>query len=348
MEQIKFDFTRSITKKKMQQFADIMIEISDRVGFKVSARGWCYIMEMEGHITKGQFDKVENAVNRCRKEGYLPVDFIAEESSRAFHGIEKPDTGTVLDTLKWMLENVLKGSKYFTPNWWRHEEYYIQMVVEKIDLLTLFEPICTKYKIPIANAKGWQSILQRADYARRFKEAEDAGLKCVLLYCGDHDPDGNRISDTMRKNISDISDVYWADGEIGYDPQNLIIERFGLEYDFIIKNKYTWIDNLITGGTKNGKSLDLSDPNHRNHKLPYVKDYIKKVGARKCEANVLVTTPKIGRRLCEDAIVKYLGDDAPTRFKKKQDAVERLYQYHLQKTGLSDTIYQLLNSKDEQ
>jgi hypothetical protein len=341
--QIQFDFTKNISKKKLQDFADIMRKMQESIDFKVSARGWGYLMEQAGYINKSQFDKVENAVNRCRKEGLLPVDFIAEEQSRMFHGIIKPSEGTVRDTLIWMLKDVLNGAHYFKPDWWQGEKYYIQMVVEKIDLLTLFEPVCAKYKIPIANAKGWQSILQRADYARRFKEAEDMGLKCVLLYCGDHDPDGKRISETMRKNIKDVADVYWTDGEEGYDPDGLIIDRFGLEYDFIIKQGYTWIDNLITGGDKN-----LADPKHRNFKLPYVQEYLKEVGERKCEANVLVTTPAIGRQLCDEAILAYLGEDAPRRFEAKRLQVEQDYQRELETTGLIIPINKILSDEDEE
>lgn len=340
-EVVKFDFTRNITKKKMQQFADIMMGMQSQIGFKVSARGWCYLMEQAGYINKAQFDKVENAVNRCRKEGYLPVDFIAEEAARAFQNIQEPSDGTPLDTLKWMLRDVLDGARFFTPDWWQGEKYYIQMVVEKVDLLTLFLPVCQKYKIPIANAKGWQSILQRADYARRFAEADAMGLKCVLLYCGDHDPDGKRISTTMIKNIQDVSEVWWQDGTEGYDPSELIIDRFGLEYDFIIANNYTWIDNLVTGG-----GVDLSDPKHRNHKLPYVQEYVKTIGVRKCEANVLVTTPKIGRQLCEEAIQKYLGPDAPERFRVKREEADKKYAAELERTGIGAIVEKLL--KDEQ
>ena len=94
----------------------------------------------------------------------------------------------------------------------------------------------------IANAKGWSSILQRAEYSRRFKEAEEMGLKCVLIYCGDHDPDGLRISDTIRKNLEQIQEVQWKDGTEGYDPSNLIIDRIGLNFDFIQSNGYTWIE----------------------------------------------------------------------------------------------------------
>src|SRR5690606_38765788 len=105
----------------------------------------------------------------------------------------------------------------------------------KVDLVTLFSPVCKKYKIPIANSKGWSSMLQRAEYARRFQEARDKGLKCVLLYCGDHDPDGLRIGEFLRKNLQDLNDIKWEDGEIGYDAKDLIIDRFGLNYDFIEK-----------------------------------------------------------------------------------------------------------------
>ena len=191
------------------------------------------------------------------------------------------------------------------------------MIVEKIDLVTLFQPVCSKYHIPIANAKGWSSILQRAEYTRRFKEAEERGLQCVLLYCGDHDPDGLRISDTIRKNLRDIGDIHWNDSTQGYDPEELIIERFGLNYDFIIDHDLTWIDNLITGSKKN-----LADPNHRNFNMEYVQEYLHKVGERKCEANALVVAPRDGRRLCQEAIERYLGDDALDRFKEMKKEKE--------------------------
>lgn len=334
---MEFDFSKNISRKKLAHFADLMIQIQEQIGFKVSSRGWCYISEQAGYIDKSQFDKVENAINRCRKEGLLPVDFVAEEDSRAFKGVEKPTEGTVNDTLRWMLSDVLNGSKYFTPDWWAGEQYYIQMVVEKIDLKTLFQGICEEYHIPIANAKGWQSILQRAEYAKRFKMAEDMGLKCVLLYCGDHDPDGGRISDTMRKNIDDLKDVVWTDGEEGYDPSDLEIIRFGLNYDFIIKNNFTWIDNLITGG-----GLDLSSPKHRNYKLPYVQNYLKTVGARKCESNVLVTKPQEGYDLCRKSIEDILGSDALSRFTKKREHVDAEYKKILKQSNLETSIIEFL------
>ena len=254
-----------------------------------------------------------------------------------FSGVDKPSTGTVEDTLDWMLRDVLDGDKYFKPQWWEGEEYYIQMLVEKIDLKTLFEPVCREYHIPIANSKGWSSILQRAEYARRFKEAQDKGLKCVLLYCGDHDPDGLRISDTIRKNLEQINGVIWEDNQTGYDPKDLIIDRFGLNYDYIVKEKLTSIDNLITGSGRN-----LADPKHINFKMPYVQEYLETIGRRKWEANAIVTTPKTARVLVRESIEKYVGKDALKRFKAKREEVRKDYLKVLKDTNLIDPIENFL------
>lgn len=331
------DLSIKFGRAECRAFATELVEISERIGFKVSARGWCYLLEQSGAINKDQFDRVEGVINRCRRMGVLPVDFVAEEESRAFAGVEKQSDGTVEDVLKWMLRDVLDGHRYYTPDWWDGEDYYIQMLVEKIDLRTLFAPICTEYHIPIANAKGWSSILQRAEYARRFKQAEERGLRCVLLYCGDHDPDGLRISDTIRANLEQVSDVEWEDGETGYDPVDLDIRRFGLNYDFIIANGYTWIDNLVTGSGKN-----LSHPSHPNHTLSYVQEYLHKIGPRKCEANAIVTTPDAARGLCREAIEAVVGAEARDRFAEKRETVRRTYGRLLEKTKLAATIKKVL------
>lgn len=339
---MSFDFTKKLTKQRKQEFASLMKSLSRKIGFKVSSRGWCYIMEQSGYINKDQFDKIADAINNCRKEGLLPVDFVAEEASRAFSGVEKPDTRSLESILKWMLRDVLEGAKYYGVDWWEGEAYYIQMVVEKIDLVTLFSPVASQYHIPVANAKGWSSISQRAEYARRFKEAEDLGLKCVLLYCGDHDPDGLRISETLRSNLRDVKDVVWNDGAEGYDPEDLIIDRFGLNYEFIIDNDFTWIDNLITGSGGN-----LASAGHRNHNMPYVQQYLKEIGERKCEANVIVTLPTEARELVTEAIERYLGDNALERFEVRREAINERYEEMLDRLEIREPIQNVIDTVDD-
>lgn len=328
--------------RDLQDFADTLQELSHQIGFKVSARGWAYIMEQRRMINKDQFDKVNTLINTCRKKGYLPINFVAEDSAREFQGVEKFDGDDVykraMNWLRWSLE----VDEDLDMSWWENEEYYIQMVVEKVDLVTLFAPVCERYKIPIANSKGWSSMLQRATYARRFKEAERRGLECVLLYFGDHDPDGLRISEFLRKNLKDVSHVTWSDGTSGYNPKNLIIERFGLNYEFIENHTLTWIDNLITGGGKN-----LASPNHRNYRMEYVQEYLTEVGERKCEANAIVVLPDLARRECHKAIQKYLGEDALERFDTKRDEIVREFSDFKDEHHLEDKVKDIIRIIDE-
>jgi len=334
---MEFNLNQTATTEKLREFAEKLMELSDRIGFKVSARGWCYQMESERLINKDEFDKVESWINKCRKKGILPIDFTLEEEGRQFSGVEKPTTQSPVSFMGLYVNASLSAEDYYTPDWWNGEEFYIQMLVEKIDLKTLFEPICKKYHIPIATSKGWSSMLQRGVYARRFKEAEDKGLRPVLLYCGDHDCDGLRISEFIRSNLEDLKDVVWEDGEEGYDPYNLKIVRFGLNADFIEQHKLTWINNLITGSKK-----DLANPNHRNFNMPYVRDYIRIYGVRKCEANAIVPLPNIARKLVESAIIDFLGVDAVDRFEEKRKNVKKILDNFRKKTGLDKSLKEAL------
>ncbi|MCK4829933.1 hypothetical protein KA005_80165 [bacterium] len=325
--------------KDLEGFSDFMKELSEAIGFRVSSRGWAYILEQKRFINKDQFDKATNAINKCRKKGLLPIDFTAEESARDFKGVEIPTEKNVIDDFGDWVKAAYDAADYYTPNWWEGEGFYIQMVVEKIDLVTLFEPVCKEYHIPIANSKGWSSMLQRAEYSRRFAEAEEKGLTCVLLYCGDHDPDGLRISEFIRKNLSDLKDVQWEDGTTGYDPENLIIDRFGLNYDFIQQNGFTWIDNLITGSGKN-----LASPSHKNFKMPYVQSYLKEIGERKCEANAIVVLPSIAQNLVRENIERYLGPRAKSRFKEKRDEIKEELEIFLNESGSGSLLDEVFNN----
>jgi hypothetical protein len=208
---MEFDLNQKATPERLGEFAEKLMVLQNQIGFKVSARGWCYQLESERLINKDKFGKVEAWINKCRGCGILPIDFTAEEEGRKFSGVEEPTTQDPIAYMGLYVDAAAKAEDYHTPDWWDGEQFYIQMLFEKIDLKTLFTPVWEKYHIPIATSKGWSSMLQRAVYARRFKEAEDKGLKLVLLYCGDHDPDGLRIAEFIRSNLEDLKNIKWED-----------------------------------------------------------------------------------------------------------------------------------------
>lgn len=182
---------------------------------------------------------------------------------------------------------------------------------------------------------------------------------CFIILWRSYDPDGLRISEFIRKNLDDLRNITWSGGMTGYDPEDLIIDRFGLNYDFIETNNLTWIDNLVTGSgnilarfednqIKPGlitKGKNAGKP-HQNFYMDYMQDYLREYGVRKCEANAIVTMPEKSRELVEGAIIKYLGKDAQDRFRVKRMEVKARFEDFLDKTKLGDKIIEVIKLID--
>jgi hypothetical protein len=305
-------------------FCQAIGEIKSTLDFEVSSRGWCYILEEHG-LEKGDFDSAQNLINDCRKSGELPLDICAVDEGRAAHCIEDIDTTSPEEEAEswvdYLRENAQNG---YTPiSFWEDLDTYVQMTVEKIDLIGLFEPVCEEFHVPLHNISGWNDINTRAAIMKRFKCWERRGKRCVLLHCGDHDPGGLQISKFLRSNFMDVMKA------VRWSPHNLHIDRFGLNYDFIQRHRLTWIDNLITGAKGKWKGIGLADERHPDHDKPYVQNYIEKFGVRKCEANALVVRAEAGRALCRKAILKYVPEDAPDEYEARLEPLREEMQQHI-------------------
>lgn len=308
---------RPTSEQKARFEADVdawcaaVLEINSGLDFQVSSRGWCYVLEEHG-LLKGDFDAAQALINDCRKSGQLPLDICSEDEGRSAQGLERLDDCGIEDKATNVINYVHSAHRYYRPfSAWELQDFYVEVAVEKVDLKSLFAPVCELFHIPIQNLSGWNDINSRGGMMRRFAHWESKGNRCVLLYCGDHDPGGLHISDFLRSNFADLA------GAVGWSPDNLIIERFGLDYDFIEEHGLTWINNLATSKKK---GFPLDDPRHRDHLKPYVQGYLKRFGVRKCEANALVVRPVAGRALCEAAIRKYVRADGLADYDARIDA----------------------------
>jgi hypothetical protein len=284
----------------MADFVTTLKEIYSRLDFRPGSRGLCYILENAGHISKGDFQQAQKLITECRKNGLLPVDFTAEDDARAAENVETRDKRNPAEFASESVAATLQKWKKYSPgSFWDNQRYYCEVLVEKYDLKALFLPVCQRYHVPIINSRGWSDLNLRASLMRRFQEQERQGRQGVLLCCNDHDPFGLQISNLVPKHLEELAEA------VDWSPRNLIVERFGLNLDFIESNNLTWIDGLETSSGK-----DLGDPRHKQHKLHFVQAYIANFGKRKVEANALVVLPEAGRQLCQQAIEKHLDLDA--------------------------------------
>jgi hypothetical protein len=243
----------------------------------------------------------------------LPLDICCEDSKRQFKCVEEIDHKTPEEFARFHLDQLRHVPNHYAPfSFWDEQDCYVQMLVEKIDLRLLFRPVCELFHVPIANMGGWADLHVRAAMMRRFAQWEARGKRCVLLYAGDFDPGGVLISDTLMSLMVEVSRA------VGWNPENVRIDRFGLNQDFIEEYGLSWIDGLVTGSGR-----DLADPRHRDHNKRYVQEWLEAIGPRKVEANALVVTPDAGRELCRQAITRYVPADAPAQFESRLELPRR-------------------------
>jgi hypothetical protein len=294
-------------REKVVAFCDKILEVRSGLDFEVGSRGWAYILEGERFIDKDEIDAAQDLINDCRKSGDLPLDICAEDNKRAAENVEEIDPDPK-EMAADIFHYIQTAQLHYTPfSFWDDPDTYVQMATEKSNTKNLFAKPCAEFCIPIANVGGWGDLNVRAGFMRRFRQKEAEGKRCVLLYFGDFDPGGLQISDFLRSNFEDMA------RSVGWSPRNLVIDRFGLNYDFIEREKLTWIENLATSKGE----YPLDDKRHPDHYKPYVQDYLRKYGVRKVESDALLKVPELGRELCRKAILKYVPACTPRRYLNK-------------------------------
>ena len=298
----------------LRDFANDMIAIQNTLDFHMSARGWCYVLEPIG-LAKGDFDWAAKQIKEAKLRGFLKPGFILEEAGHEVN-LQFDNDWSAGDWEAYHFQEYEKAEDIYKNSWedfnrisfWNDKDYYIQVLVEKSDLMSLFQKVCDKYKIQIANMRGWGSLEQKAVMAEKFMEMELKGKKPILLACGDFDPPGLSISSVLKKQFEEYSLF------TGWNPENLHVERIGLNYEFIQEQGLTWINGLQTISGK-----DLSSPDHTFYKRNTygIQEYIRNYGNQKCEANAIVIIPELGRQLLIDAIHKYIGEDCWDLFEEE-------------------------------
>jgi hypothetical protein len=298
---------------RVKAFCKKILEVRSRLDFDVGSRGWAYVLEGDRLIDKDEIDAAQDLINACRKSGDLPLDICSEDDKRAAENLEDIDPDPQ-ERAADLFDYIETAEKYYTPfSFWDDLDTYVQVGTEKSNIKNLFSKVCAEFYVPIANIGGWADLNVRAGFMRRFKEKDAEGKKCVLLTFTDHDPGGLHIAGKLRSNLEELARA------VGWSPGNLIIERFGLDYDFIERNGLTWIDNLTTAKGE----YPLDDRRHPDHHKPYVQNYLREYRARKVESDALLKVPELGRELCRQAILKYVPASAARRYRNKLKPIRR-------------------------
>lgn len=310
-------------REARREMGEAIERLSAETGYKFGPRGWAYYAEGLGLITKGEFDRFEKLLTDMRKGGELDPDVIEPDASRMATTVYDyaADTDTPEEHAEWAVGEIrerlnLLSRIYHAHGYWDDLDFYVEMIVEKKDLVQIFKDTADRYNVRITNGKGDTDIHTRLAMLKRFRDHSYAGRRCVLLAIGDHDPKGLHIVDGLHRTIMSCANIKGLD----WDYPDFEVVNIGLTERQIDDLGLMKIGNLETGGGR-----DLSDQRHPDHYKPYVQDYLARFGVWKCEANALVGNPRKAKALLESAINDFIPashiDDIRDRNAPAQEAV---------------------------
>jgi len=307
-------------------------QMSEETGYKFGPRGWAYYAEGLGLITKGEFSRFEKLLTDMRKAGELDPDVIEPDASRIATEVsdfdadwDSPDNRAqyAVDQITPELEGWARS--YFEHGYWDGLDYYVEMIVEKKDLVQIFGAEADRQKIRITNGKGDTDIHSRLAMLKRFRDHTEAGRQCILLAIGDHDPKGLDIVAGLKRTLMSCVNLKGLDWFL----PDFEVVNIGLTARQIDTMGLMKIENLETGGGK-----DLASPRHPDHHKDYVQNYIAAHGVWKVEANALVSDPAGAVGILKDALAEYippehLGEVRESNLpgqREVRDEIERLMQ----------------------
>jgi hypothetical protein len=307
-----------ILRREARQRMGVAIEnLSNETGYKFGPRGWAYYAEGLGLITKGEFDRFEKLLTDMRKDGELDPDVIEPDASRVATNVSdfNASTSSPEDYARWAVDDIGEQLKQWAAihheyGFWDDLDYYVEMIVEKKDLVQIFRSTADHYNVRITNGKGDTDIHTRLAMLKRFRDHTEAGRRCVLLAIGDCDPKGRHIVEGLKRTFMSCVNIKGLD----WDEPDFDVVDIGLTPAQVGELGLMRIENLETGGGR-----DLSDTSHPDHFKPYVQDYIREVGVWKCEANALVGHPARARALLESSINEFIPASHPEEIVEKNE-----------------------------
>lgn len=185
--------------------------IAKQYGGNLTVRQLYYQFVALGLLDSGQkvYRRVVDAVSKARLSGAFPFGWIVDrtrtcEASNAFEN--KDDVDDALDEAamwtKQMPYVCLKRDR------WYRQPKYVTVGVEKEALAGVFEKPCKDLGVGLFVFRGYSSLSALYQLVQNLSAAAGEGVdEAVMLYYGDHDPDGFEIPRAAARSVRQIARV---------------------------------------------------------------------------------------------------------------------------------------------
>ncbi|MEE8473032.1 MAG: hypothetical protein V3S82_07675 [Dehalococcoidia bacterium] len=186
-----------------------------------------------GHSPNSQkdYNRLKDIISEARMAGAFPFDWLIDRSRTVHSGAYNHRSADVADALENAAQAVANTPYWYlsAAKWWG-QKTHVSVWVEKEALAGVFEGPCQRLGVSWFACKGYPSLSSLWAWVKQVEttvvaaEADGwGGLdKIVIVYFGDHDPDGYQIHKTALRTVREIA------GLEGIDLPPITLERAAL------------------------------------------------------------------------------------------------------------------------
>ena len=185
-----------------------------RQGMGLTLRQLYYALVSRGLIPNGQkhYKRLGDTLARARVAGDFPMIYLTDRGRHV--GLTRLLDQTDADEALRQTGAELRSApeRWLWRDRWYGQEVYPSVWIEKEALAGVFAPTCERLGVGLFPCKGYPSVSALHDWIEEVcgaaGQARDAGrpFQAVVLYCGDHDPDGLEIPRAAERSIGEMLD----------------------------------------------------------------------------------------------------------------------------------------------
>lgn len=191
---------------------DIVDEYQSNYGIQITLRQLYYQFVGRGLVDNSDkvYKRIGATLTKARLKGTFPVDGLIDTARTVELGSFKTDLTNVDQALNRAASDIaMLPEKHLWRAAWYKQPVHVSVWVEKDALSTVFAPVCEQLGVSWFACRGYPSISSLGEWLRYTGEVIDLGFakKAVILYFGDHDPDGWQIPRSALNNLRQLQNV---------------------------------------------------------------------------------------------------------------------------------------------
>lgn len=158
------------------------------------------------------YNRIKDILSEARYRGTFPIDMIEDRGREVRPGSFLLNNTNVDVALDRCVQELETWPGYLQTSRWFNQPRHVSVWVEKDALSGVFEAPCDDLEVSWFACKGYPSVSALWEYLtalRRANSIHDYGFKeAVILYFGDHDPDGLEIPEAAARGLDTLKQTY--------------------------------------------------------------------------------------------------------------------------------------------